>query len=86
MVSCPEVLHNRAVLHFVKDLSGFCKMTFRAALAGRGQQRIVKNLRIQRIPVELLQNGNVVKSLMRVLVVVRVMMVSSFSASTVSRL
>ena len=86
MISCPKFLHDRAVFHFVKDLGGFCKVTFRAALMGCGQQRVVKDLRIQRIPVELLQNGNVVKSLMRVLVVVRVIMVSSFSASTVSRL
>ena len=49
MVGCPKVLHDRAAFHFVKDLGGFCKVTFRAALVGRGQQRVVEDLRIQRI-------------------------------------
>lgn len=61
-------------------------MALGAALVGCRQQRVMENVRVQSAAIELLQDGDVVKSLMRVLVVVRVMMVSSFSASTVSRL
>ena len=61
-------------------------MALGAALVGCRQKRVMENVRVQSAAIELLQDGDVVKSLIRVLVVVRVMMVSSFSASTVSRL
>lgn len=86
LIGLPELFHDRAFLHLVKDRFGLLHLQERPALFRGGGKCIPQHRRGEAFSIKMLEDMYIVKSLMRVLVTFRLMTVSSFSASTVSRL
>lgn len=86
LISPPQLFHVWVGLNFIKGRRRVGKILLCTAFPGRCNERRTEIGWDDALAVELAQNVQIIKPLMRVLVVARDTTVSSFSARTVSRL